>query len=111
MGAKASKAEGGPLDKKGTIAVAQKSAGDLQSLAVVAEDEIDLPWHAVPDAKDVVEDLASSVHDGLSSGELMLGYGADSVQLATQRCGDRPASEAWGERGGNGARQTSSGGR
>ena len=57
----------GPLDKAGIVQLAQKGEG-LEAV-VVQDDEIDLPWHAVPDAKDVVEDLASDAAEGLTGGE------------------------------------------
>ncbi len=59
--------EGGPTTKAGVLQLAQKSVhGGIE--VVVQEDEIDLPWHAVPTAKEVVEDLASNAESGLSSG-------------------------------------------
>lgn len=90
MGAKASKAEAGPLGPKGIKLLAQKSdaLAALGGVATVEEDAIDLPWHAVKDSKEVIEDLSSSVHDGLSSGELKGGASAHAdagVTLNTAR--------------------------
>lgn len=39
-----------------------------------AADEEEIPWHAIPDAAEVVAELASSREDGLSSSEWSSGH-------------------------------------
>ncbi|KAI8469567.1 MAG: cation transporting ATPase [Monoraphidium minutum] len=61
-----SKAAEASRSKADIIQMAQKSAG----VEVVVQDEDDvLPWHAVPDIKEVIEDLATDATNGLTADE------------------------------------------
>ena len=68
---KKDKSAAAALDKKSIVQVAKNGGAQASNLEVVidgSEDDV-LPWHAVHNANEVVQDLASNVEDGLSSGE------------------------------------------
>jgi len=61
------------LTRGDMVQLAQKSTPGFE--VVVQEEEIDNPWHSVPTAKEVVDDLASDAAVGLSSGEFGVSQG------------------------------------
>ena len=93
---KKDKSAAAALDKKSIVQVAKNGGAQASNLEVVidgSEDDV-LPWHAVHDANEVVQDLASNVEDGLSSGE-----GSEHRQIGV-RARSREGAVVCGERRG-----------
>lgn len=67
MGNAKSKADDTTKSKADIIQLAQNKSAGLD-VVVQGDDEDVLPWHAVPNVKDVIDDLASNAEAGLTSG-------------------------------------------
>ena len=58
------------MDQRRIISIAQGSESRGIEVVTLNDSEEELvPWHAVPDVAEVVEDLASNAETGLSSSE------------------------------------------